>query len=162
MLKKNMPKKSVASKQPRGLSSKYDRSRFVSADSDARFHDFVTWRSRIKDRGFDIDVENARVEDFQIVIQSRGSQLFCKHPKAAAMTVVREFFANAAESTLAYMVFARGKHVRYDVGTINQLLRLPYNPSGPDELDYLMNSAANMMEVSNEICKKGRGVLSGL
>ena len=38
------------------------------------------------------------------------------------------------------------------MGTINQLLCLPYNPSGPDEYDYLMNSA-NIEEVSNEICK---------
>ena len=50
-------------------------------------------------------------------------------------------------------MFVRGKHVRYDVGTINQLFHLPYNPSGPDELDYLMDSA-NMEEVNNEIYKK--------
>ena len=70
------------------------------------------------------------------------------------MTVVREFFVNAAESTSSYMVFVRGKQVRYEVGTINQLFHLPYSPSGHDELDYLMNSA-NMEDVSNEICKSG-------
>ena len=53
-------------------------------------------------------------------------------------------------------MFVRGKQVRYDARTINQLLRLPYNPNGPDELDYLMNLAANMEEVSNEICKRRR------
>ena len=48
--------------------------------------------------------------------------------------------------------------MRYDVETIGQLFRLPYNRSGLDDLDYLMDSA-NVEEVSNEICK---GVLSGL
>ena len=70
------------------------------------------------------------------------------------MTVVGNFFANAAESTSSYTVFVRGKQVRYDTGTINKLFCLPYNPSGPDELDYLIDST-NMEEVSNEICKKG-------
>ena len=74
------------------------------------------------------------------------------------MKVVREFFVNAAKCTSRYMVFVRGKQVRYDAATINQLFRLPYNPSGPDEVDYLMNSA-NMEEVRNVICKQG--VLGG-
>ena len=127
---------------------------FVSAEAEVRFHDSVTQHSGIKERGFDIDVENARDEEFQRVIQSRGWQLFYKHPKAAVMTVVRKFFAIAVESTSSYAVFVRGKHVRYDAGTINQLFRLPYNPSGPNELDYLMDSTI-MEEVSNEICKSG-------
>ena len=69
------------------------------------------------------------------------------------MKVVREFFANAMECTSDYTVFVRGKQVRYDAGTINQLFQLPYNPSGPNEVDYLMN-LVNMEEVSNAICKK--------
>ena len=43
---------------------------------------------------------------------------------------------------------------RYDTKTINQLFRLLYNPSGPDKLDYLMDST-NMEEVSNETCRGG-------
>ena len=70
------------------------------------------------------------------------------------MIVVCEFFANAVESTSGYTMFVRGKQVRYDAGTINQLFRLPYNPSSPDELDYLMNPA-NMEEVNNKIYKMG-------
>ena len=146
LVEKKMPKKSVASKFPKGLSaSEYDRTQFVSAD-------FVTQRSGIKEWGFDIDVENAQAEDFQRVIHSRVWQLFCKHPKVTAMSVVLKFFVNAVECNSGYTVFVRGKLVRYDVGTINQLFRLPYNPSGPNEVDYLMNSA-NMEEVSNAICK---------
>ena len=70
------------------------------------------------------------------------------------MTVVHEFFENAVECTSGYTVFVRGKRVRYDVGMINHLFRLSYNPSGPDEVEYLMN-LANMEEVSSAICKSG-------
>ena len=90
-------------------SSKYDRSQFVSADAEARFHDSVTQRSGIKEREFDTDVANARVEDFQRIIQSRGWQFLYKHPKSVEMIVVCEFFVNTVESTLSYTVFVRGK-----------------------------------------------------
>ena len=101
----------------------------------------MTRHSGIKERGFDIHVENSRVEDFQRVIYSRGWQLLYKHSNAAAMTVVHEFFANAPEGNPGYTVFFRGKQVKYDAATINQLLRLPYNPSGLDEVEYRMNKA---------------------
>ena len=110
LFKKKKLKKSIASKRPRGSSSfNYDCTRFVSTNTEGQFYTLVTWRSGIKKRGFDINVENSRVEDFQRVIHSRGWQLFCKHPKAAAMTVVREFFMNTPEGNLGYMVFVRGK-----------------------------------------------------
>ena len=60
-----MPKKAIASKRPReSSSSEYDWSQFVSADAEARFHNSVTCHYGIKDRGFYINVENTRVEDF--------------------------------------------------------------------------------------------------
>ena len=151
LLKKQMPKKVVARKHPRGLSSsKYDHSRLVSADAEGRFHASVTRCSGSSEKGIDIDEENTKVEDFQRVIHSRGWQLFCKHPNATAMMVVREFFVNAPECTSRYTVFVRGKQVKHDMATINHLLRLSYKPSGPDEVEYMMNKA-NMEEVSRAI-----------
>ena len=44
--------------------------------------------------------------------------------------------------------------MKYDATTINQLIRLPYNPSGLDEVEYMMNEA-NIEEVSRAICKSG-------
>ena len=70
----------------------------------------------------------------------------------------RKFFTNAVERTSGYTMFVWGKQVKYYTATINQLLHLPYNPSGPDEVDYLMNST-NIEEVINTICKVG--VLGG-
>ena len=69
----------------------------------------VTHRLGLKERDFDIDVENPRIEDFQRVIQSRGWQLFCKHPKVASIAVVYEFYANIMENTSSQVVFMRGK-----------------------------------------------------
>ena len=115
-----MPKKAVVSKRPRGSSStKYDKTRFASMEAEARFNDSVTCRSRLKERGFDIDLENPKIEYFQRIIQSRGWQLFCKHPKVAAMTVVRDFYANAVKNTSTPVVFVRGKQVQYDASMIN-------------------------------------------
>ena len=68
------------------------------------------------------------------------------------MTVVHEFFANAPEGTSGHMVFVRGKKVKYDVATINHLLRLQYNLTGPDEVEYLLNDDATMVEVTRVIC----------
>ena len=63
--KKKRPKKAVVSKRPRGSSSfDYHRTLFVLADAEVRFHDSITRRVRLKERGFDIDVENPRIEDF--------------------------------------------------------------------------------------------------
>ena len=147
-----MTKKTVANKRPRGSSStEYDKTRFVSAEVEARFNNSVTRWSGLKERGFDINMENSRMEYFQRVIQSRGWQrLFCKHPKAATMIVVREFHANAEENTSTQVVFVKVKQVRYDADTINQLFCLQYTLVGPDELDVLIK-LANMEKVSNEI-----------
>ena len=72
-----MPKKAVASKRSRGLSSsKFDTKRFISAEVKARFIDLVTRRLGLKERGFDLDVENYRVEYSLRVIESRVGRFF--------------------------------------------------------------------------------------
>ena len=63
--KEKMLKKAMASKGPRGSSSsEFDPKRFISADPEARFHDSVTRRLELREWGFDLDVENPRVEYF--------------------------------------------------------------------------------------------------
>ena len=63
------------------------------------------------------------------------------------MMVVHEFFINVSEGPIGHKVFVRGKEVKYDNATINTLLHLNYNPSGPDEAEILLNDDANMTEV---------------
>ena len=60
-----MPKKAVAIKRPQGSPSfEYDKTRFVSAKTEAKFNESVTRRSGLKELGFDIDVKNPRIEYF--------------------------------------------------------------------------------------------------
>ena len=54
------------------------------------------------------------------------------------MTVVYKLYASIAKNTSTTVVFVRGKQVRYDASTINQLLHLQYTPYKPDELDMLL------------------------
>ena len=101
------PKKTIAYKRHRGSSSSnFDPKRFVSVDADARFHDSMTRRSGLKEWSFDIDIESPRVEYFRQIIESRGWQELYKDPKATAMTVVCEFYANTWDSTPTPMVFS--------------------------------------------------------
>ena len=69
------------------------------------------------------------------------------------MMVVREFFTNTPEGPIGHKVFVRGKEVKYDSATINNLLRLQYNPVGPDEVEILLNDDANMTEVTRVMCQ---------
>ena len=106
-----MPKKVVANKRPRGSSSSdFNHKRFVSADVEARFNDSVTRRSGLREQDFDLDIENPRVECFKRVIKSQGWQMFCKHPKAAAMIVVHKFYMKAWENTPTSMALLSGRN----------------------------------------------------
>ena len=69
--------------------------------------------------------------------------------------VVRKFFANAPEGPTGHKVFVRGKEVKYDSTTINNLFRLQYNPIGPDDVDTLLNNDANIAMITHAICQRG-------
>ena len=43
--------------------------------------------------------------------------------------------------------------MKYDTTTINTLLCLQYNPTGPDEVQYLLNDTAKLTEVTRVICQ---------
>ena len=66
--------------------------------------------------------------------------------------VVREFFVNAPENPTAHKVFVRGKEVKYNNTTINNLFRLQYNSVGPDDVDLLLNNEANIPVITHAIC----------
>ena len=68
------------------------------------------------------------------------------------MTVIRKFYAKALD-TQTPLVFVKEKQVRYDVGTINQLMQLQYTPHGSDEIDSLAD-LANMEDISAEIYRR--------
>ena len=147
------PKKTTMTKRPRASSStQFDHTRFVSAEAEAHFQASITKRSGIKKQSFELNSENSRTGEFSQTIQELGWQLSCRHPKAAAMTVVCEFFANAPEGPTGHKVFVRGKEVKYDSTTINNLFLLQYNLVNPDDVDILLNNEANMTMITQAIC----------
>ena len=94
--------------------------RFVLADAEARFHDSVKRRAKLKEKGFELD--SSHLAYFETIIALRVWQEFCKAPKAATMIVVREFYVNAHESLVSISI-VRERQVTYDAMTINALLK---------------------------------------
>lgn len=66
------------------------------AEAEARFHNSVTKRVGLKEWGFDVDPHHFPF--ICSVIESKGWQKFCKPPNVVAITIVREFYANAKEA----------------------------------------------------------------
>ena len=73
----------------------FDASRFVNADAADRFSIICKNRSFIKEKGFH------HPEDFfRKTIEAKGWRALCQPPRPAAMSVVREFYANLASHVL--------------------------------------------------------------
>ena len=96
-MKKKIMKKSLPHKRSRGSSfSSFDTKRFVLVNAEAQLHDSIKRRVGLKEKGFKLD--SSHLQYFETIIAQRGWQEFCKPPKVAMITVVREFYANAFES----------------------------------------------------------------
>ena len=113
-----MKKSTTTKRARRSSSSSFDNKRFVSADVEAYFHDSVK-------RRFEID--SPYLLDFETIIKQRGWQEFCKPPKAATMTIVCEFYANAFKGP-ASISTVRERQIRYDVRAINAILKIHNSP----------------------------------
>ena len=111
-----MPLKKRAHKGQSSSSGTFDESKFVFAAAYARFQDSVNKRAGLKERGFQVDP--ICWPDIDYVITSRQWMKFCQPLGAAAMTVVREFYANAKEAT-GYTTLVRGKNVTFNGAAIN-------------------------------------------
>ena len=146
-----MSKNRVAHKRSWGSSSlSFDTKIFVLADVEAWFHNSIKSRAELKERIFELD--SPRLQYFEMIIAQRGWQEFCKHPKVAAMTVVREFYSNALKSSIS-ITTVRERQVRYNPVTINALLKIQYNPHSPDQLAQL-DDTVDLDEVTQALCDK--------
>lgn len=141
--------KKTTAKRARGSSSSlFDAKRFVYAEAEARFHDSVKRREGLKERGFELDSPHFHI--FGAVIKKQCWQEFCKPPKVATMTIIREFYANVKES-MSSVVMVREKQIRFDVIVINTLLRIQVQAPYPDDV-MRMDSTTNLDEVTRVIC----------
>ena len=115
-------KRSRASEAP---TPTFDASRFSNASAADRFSAICKNRSFIKEKGF-----HHPDEFFRKTIEAKGWRALCQPPRPAAMSVVREFYANLASHVLK-KVRVRGVLVDFSAESINSYYGLEHIPPGP-------------------------------
>ena len=107
----------------------YDVTRFVNSSAADRFGIICKNRSFIKEKGF-----HHPDDFFRKTIAAKGWRALCQPPHPAAMSVVREFYANLASHVLK-KVRVRGVLVDFSAESINSFYSLEHVPS--EEFDRL-------------------------
>ena len=115
-------KRSRASEAP---TPAFDASRFINEAAADRFSIICKSRSFIKEKGF-----HHPKDFFRKTIEAKGWRALCKPPRPAAMSVVREFYANLASHVLK-KVKVRGVLVDFSAESINSYYGLERIPPGP-------------------------------
>ena len=103
----------------------YDVTRFVNERAADRFGIICKNQSFIKEKGF-----HHPDEFFHKTIAAKGWRALCQPPHPAAMSVVREFYANLASHVLK-KVRVRGILVDFSAESINSYYSLDHVPSEP-------------------------------
>ena len=103
----------------------YDVTRFVNEGAVDRFDTICKNRSFIKEKGF-----HHPDDFFRKTITAKGWRALCQPPHPAAMSVVREFYANLASHVLK-KVQVRGILVDFSAESINSYYSLDHVPSDP-------------------------------
>ena len=101
----------------------YDVTRFVNASAADRFGAICKNRTFIKEKGF-----HYPDDFFRKTIAAKGWRAVCQPPHPAAMSVVREFYANLASHVLK-KVRVRGILVYLSTESINSFYSLNHVPS---------------------------------
>ena len=103
----------------------FDASRFLKASAADRFSTICKNRSFIKEKGF-----HHPDDFFRKTIKAKGWRALCQPPRPAAMSVVREFYANLASYVLK-KVRVRGVLVDFSAESINSFYGLEHIPPSP-------------------------------
>lgn len=115
----------TASKRQRSEGSRpsqaFDRTKFVSAEVQDYFHNVLTGKSFVLERGLRPD-ENEDGE-MRVMIMERNWFDMTEHLGPAVISIVKEFYANAREVE-DYVVQVRGRPVSYTRTTINSYFNL--------------------------------------
>ena len=108
-----------------GPTPNFDVSKFINEGATDRFDTICKNRSFIKEKGF-----HHPDDFFRKTIAAKGWRALCQPPHPAAMSVVREFYANLA-SHVVKKVLVRGVLVDFSVESINHFYNLDPVPSEP-------------------------------
>ena len=103
----------------------FDASRFANMSAAERFGTICKNRSFIKEKGF-----HHPDDFFRKTIEAKGWRALCQPPRPAAMSMVREFYANLASHVLK-KVRVRGVLVDFSAESINSFYGLEHVPPGP-------------------------------
>ena len=103
----------------------FDASRSVNASAADQFGTIYKNRSFIKEKGF-----HHPDDFFRKTIAAKGWRALCQPPRPAAMSVVREFYANLVSHVLK-KVRVRGVLVDFSAESINSFYSLEHVPAGP-------------------------------
>ena len=103
----------------------FDASQFANMSAAERFGTICKNRSFIKEKGF-----HHPNDFFRKTIEAKGWRALCQPPRPAAMSVVREFYANLASHVLK-RVRVRGVLVDFSAESINSFYSLEHVPVGP-------------------------------
>ena len=115
-------KRGRASEEP---AHNYDHGKFVDESATEKFGLISKNRSFIKEKGFH------HPEDFfRKTIADKGWRALCQPPRPAAISVVREFYANLASHVLK-KVRVHGVLVDFSAKSINQYFNLEPVPPKP-------------------------------
>ena len=107
----------------------FDVTRFVNEVSTDRLGTICKNRSFIKEKGF-----HHPDDFFRKTIATKGWQALCQPPRLAAMSVVRELYANLASHVIK-KIRVRGVLVDFSAESVNQLYNL--DPVPPEPFDQL-------------------------
>ena len=103
----------------------FGASQFANLSAAERFGTICKNRSFIKEKGF-----HHPDDFFRKTIEAKGWRALCQPPRPAAMSIVREFYANLASHVLK-KVRVRGVLVNFSAESINSFYGLEHVPPGP-------------------------------
>lgn len=90
------PKRERVAESSSRASTTYDATRFVSEASSERFNEYLVNRNLIKERGL-VPFESNGVS-IRDVIRERRWGVLIAHPEVAVVSIMKEFYAHAAEA----------------------------------------------------------------
>ena len=114
----------------------YDASKFVSAVAQKRYVASVVKKWAIQERGLYVTVDSVSYQ-----VKKRKWEELVKHPEAAVVPLVREFYANMEEHR-NFQVFVRRKMVPFDRTIINQYYNLPNTDN--DGYEHILQGSINL------------------